>query len=192
MGPSSDERKTLVKRLRGLRWDLVILSAVAVVFPAFYAVDGEKGSKAVDVAWRYLQEMAFIFPAVLLLMGLFAVWVRRETVVRFLGEGSGLPGMLLSVLLGMLPTGPLYVAFPLAAMLLHKGARAANVILFLSSWACIKLPMELVEIQFLGWKFALLRWGFTVSVLLPMAWAAERLMSPSREKAEEGGEGASG
>ncbi len=172
--------------MRRLRWDLAALAVVVVAFPLLFLTYRERGSRALEASWKYLQEMLFIFPAVLVLMGLFAVWVRRETVVKFLGKESGLPGMVVAVLLGMLPTGPLYMAFPLASMLLRKGARVANVFLFLSSWACIKLPQELVEIQFLGARFALLRLGFTVAVLLPLALIAERLMPANFEEGPEG------
>ena len=76
----------------------------------------------------------------MVLMGLFAVWVERDVVVKYLGKGSGFRGLLLAVLLGTLPTGPLYIAFPLAAMLLKKGARVANVMVFLSRLGLHKAP----------------------------------------------------
>ncbi|NPV59480.1 MAG: hypothetical protein HPY75_07430 [Actinobacteria bacterium] len=135
----------------------------------------EKGEKAMDISWEFFKEMAFILPAVLVLMGLFGVWVDRRLVVKYLGEGSGIGGLLLAILLGTLPTGPLYVAFPLAGMLLKKGARVANVMLFLSAWACIKIPQELMELRFLGWRFTSLRLGLTVTILIPMALLAEAI-----------------
>ena len=162
-------------RRRKLRWDFLSLGLSAIAFAALGLLYPAQGSKALRVSWEYFQELVFVLPAVMVLMGLFAVWVRRETVVKYLGEESGLAGLLLSVLLGTLPTGPLYVAFPLAAMLLQKGARVANVTVFLCAWACIKLPMELVEFQFLGWKFALLRLGLTVVLVMPMGLAAEAI-----------------
>ena len=65
-------------------------------------------------------------------------------------------------ILGSLPTGPLYIAFPIAASLIKKGASISNVIVFLSAWACLKIPQEIVEIRFLGLKFLALRWILTV------------------------------
>ncbi len=163
-----------------VRWDWVSLAFSAAAFAALSLLFPQKGERAVRVSWEYFQEMVFVLPAVMVLMGLFAVWVRRETVAKYLGEGSGLSGLLLAVFLGTLPTGPLYVAFPLAAMLLKKGARMANVTVFLTSWACIKLPMELMEAQFLGWRFALLRLGLTVALVVPMGLAAEALYRRGR------------
>ncbi len=110
--------------------------------------------------------MAFILPAVLVIMGLFMVWVDRGLVVKYLGEGSGLKGLLISLLLGTLPTGPLYVGFPLAAALLKKGARVANVLVFLCSWAALSIPAELMELRFMGWKFMVARLALTVVVIV--------------------------
>ena len=79
------------------------------------------------------------------------------------------------MLLGALPTGPLYVAFPMGAMLIRKGARIANVMAFLSAWACIKIPQEMVELQFMGWQFTATRLLLTVILVGVMCLLAERV-----------------
>ncbi len=158
-----------------IKWDLVALVASAAALYGLSLAFPQKGEMALEVSWEFFKEMVFILPAVLIVMGLFGVWVKREVVVRYLGRDSGIGGLFLAILLGTLPTGPLYVAFPLAAMLLKKGARVAGVMLFLSAWACIKLPQEIMELQFLGLEFTLLRLGLTVAVLIPMVLLAETL-----------------
>ncbi len=165
-------RPPLRKRIK---WDVVALAVSAVALYGLSLTFQEKGERAMVASWEFFKEMAFVLPALMILMGLFAIWVDRGIVVKYLGKGSGTRGLFLAIVLGALPTGPLYIAFPLAAMLLKKGARVANVILFLSAWACIKLPQELMELQFLGWEFMSLRLGLTVAVLIPMALLAEFL-----------------
>lgn len=146
---------------RRIRWDWLILLILVTVTLAVSLAFPAQGRKVARISWDFFLEMLMILPAVLVLMGLFAVWVSREKVVKYLGEGSGIKGLLLSMALGSLPTGPLYVAFPMGAVLLKKGARVANVMAFLSAWACIKIPQELVEFQFMGWQFALTRLALT-------------------------------
>lgn len=180
-GKRKDEAAPKPPLRKRIKWDLFFLVLSVAAFAALSLAYRDKGSRALRVSWEYFQEMVFILPAVMIMMGLFAVWVRRESVVRYLGQGSGLTGLLLAILLGTLPTGPLYVAFPLAAMLLGKGARVAVVMVFLSAWACIKLPLELVELQFLGWKFTLLRLGLTVALVIPMSLLAEVLYNRKGE-----------
>ncbi len=97
-------------------------------------------------------------------------------VLKYLGKASGLKGILLSIAFGSLPTGPLYLAFPLASTLLSKGASISNIIIFFSAWACIKLPQELMEIQFLGVAFTLLRLVLTTISVVVMGKLIERLV----------------
>lgn len=44
----------------------------------------------------------------------------KETLMKYMGEKSGIYGILFSLLLGGIAAGPLYVAFPIAALLLKK------------------------------------------------------------------------
>jgi uncharacterized membrane protein YraQ (UPF0718 family) len=152
-----------------IRWDYVILFLLIPVFVVLVIVFPDEGGPARHVAWEYFKEMAEILPAVFIIMGLVSVWVEREFIVRFLGEESGVKGVVLSFIMGSIPMGPLYVAFPLAAVLLKKGAKVANIIIFLSAWACIKLPAELMEFQFLGWKFTLVRYLATLVVVVALS-----------------------
>lgn len=158
------------------------LAAVLAAAAVLVAVFPGRREKVASAAGSFLVEMAAVLPAVMILMGIFAVWVPAETVSRYLGKQSGLKGALLSLLFGTLPTGPLYVAFPLAQGLLKKGAGTANVVIFLSAWACIKLPQELVELQFLGAGFMALRLGLTVTLVFLMGWIIEKTMERNRKE----------
>jgi uncharacterized membrane protein YraQ (UPF0718 family) len=148
---------------------LVLAAALLFVFPA-------RRQPSIDAFRQFFFEMVFVMPAVLVIMGLFTVWVPKEMINRYLGHGSGLRGMVIALLFGTLPTGPLYAAFPLSKGLLDKGASPANVFVFLAAWACIKIPQELVELQFLGWRFTLARFGFTVVVVMAMAVVFQKML----------------
>ena len=143
---------------------ILTIAAAAVLLYLF----PENRDKALRASYSFFIEIILILPGILVLTGLFSVWVKNETVVQYLGHTSGIKGVALSFFLGMIPTGPLYVAFPIAASLLKKGARTSNIIIFLSSWACIKLPQELVEMRFMGVKFMVLRLVFTLILVYLM------------------------
>jgi len=175
----------LLKPWASLAGVVVLAAALMLIFPDRRAV-------AAATTWDYLREMVLILPAVMVMMGLFSAFVSRERVARYLGAASGIKGLLLAVLLGSLPTGPLYVAFPLAAALLKKGARISSVIVFLSAWACIKIPQEMVEIQFLGLKFMALRLLLTIAFVIPMGILIERMVVVRGNRAPAGGTGDEG
>ncbi len=154
----------------------IISVIVIVIFITLLFVFPQNKNSIIDNSINYFLEMMLILPAVMILMGLFNVWVSEKSVTNYLGKQSGLKGALISVFLGALPTGPLYVAFPLASSMIKKGASVSNIIVFLSAWACLKIPQELVELQFLGWKFMVLRWVFTVVLVVIMGLIIEKII----------------
>ncbi len=147
---------------------IVIVVIILMFFPA-------KTDAVVSTSKEYFIEMMIVLPAVMIIMGLFAVFISDETVLKYLGKNSGVKGIAIALFLGALPTGPLYIAFPLAATLLKKGSRISNIIVFLSAWACIKLPQELVELQFLGLDFMLSRLILTIIFVIIMGFVIEKI-----------------
>ena len=95
----------------------------------------EKSPEIIETSLSYFKQMALIFPAILILMGLFTVWVSKEFVMTHLGENSALKGIVVAFFLGAIPTGPIFVAFPMAQALRKKGASYTNIVIFLSAWA---------------------------------------------------------
>jgi len=143
---------------------IIFWLVIAFLFQRFFP---ERFPLAQEMSSRYIKEMLMIFPAVLVIMGLADVWVPTSLVKKYLGEKSGLKGKIFSFFLGTLPTGPMYIAFPIAGELLRKKASLSNVIIFLGVWASLKIPQLGVEIQFIGLKFSVLRFIFTsISILL--------------------------
>jgi len=128
-------------------------------------------------------EMLSVIPPIFLLLGLLDVWVPRETIIRYLGEGSGVKGIVLSIVLGAAAAGPLYGAFPIAAVMAKKGTKYSNIIIFLCSWSTLKIPMFLFEMSALGIKFALTRWLVNIPGILAIAYIIDRLIG-AEDKAE--------
>jgi len=161
-------------------WGLVSITLIIMI--TLLSVFPEKQEVVITTSWKFFIEMIWILPAVMVLMGLFAVWVSKETIVKYLGKTSGIRGIFLAIFLGALPTGPLYVAFPIAAGLIKKGARISNILIFLSAWACIKIPQEMVELQFLGAKFMALRLVLTIVFVIIMGVFIEQVIEWSDKK----------
>ncbi|MFC1863723.1 permease [Thermodesulfobacteriota bacterium] len=161
---------------KGINRRYVIVAATLIAAAIILWLFPNKFNAATAATWAYFLEMIMILPAVMVIMGLFSVFVSRELVVKYLGKTSGIKGILLALLFGALPTGPLYIAFPLAAAMKNKGASLSNIVIFLSTWACIKIPQELVELQFLGIKFMAVRLLLTVIFIAFMGLLIERLI----------------
>lgn len=76
----------------------------------------------------------------------------------------------------ILPIIFIIIAFPMATALIKKGARLSNIIVFLSAWACIKIPQEMVELQFLGLNFMASRLILTIVFISIMALCIEQII----------------
>jgi len=167
---------------KSMKQDAIILGATLIITIILVSIYPGKRGAVITTSWNFFVEMIMILPAVMVLMGLFSVFVPKEMVVKYLGKAAGIKAVFLGILMGSLPTGPLYVAFPIASALLKKGAKISCIIAFLSAWACIKIPQEMVELQFLGPKFMAARLILTIIFVVIMGISIERLIEWSDKK----------
>lgn len=124
----------------------------------------------------YVKEMLMIMPVILLLTSLINAWVPTETIERNFGKNSGFKGSIYSFLLGSFSAGPIYAAFPVCKTLLSKGASISNIVIVLSTWAVIKVPMLLNEAKFLSPKFMAIRWVLTTISIFIMGFITSKLV----------------
>lgn len=124
----------------------------------------------------YVKEMLMIMPVILLLTSLITAWVPRKTIENNFGKNSGYKGSIFSFLLGSFSAGPIYAAFPVCKMLLKKGASVSNIVIILSTWAVIKVPMLINEAKFLGPAFMVLRWVLTTTAIFIMGYVTSKLV----------------
>ena len=158
--------------LANYRLFLVVLAVNLVLF----LVEPPLAQQSAINSMSFMLEVLSIVPPVMVLMGLLDVWIPRRLVESHLGQESGFIGAGVAILLGTAAAGPLYAAFPVAVSLQKKGARLANIVIFLGTWASIKIPMILMESSFLGLRFALLRLLFTVPCILLSGYLMERII----------------
>ena len=162
--------KKILKRYRAF---LVVLVFIAVLTVVNYKL----GLKALTISANSFKEMLFVIPPVFVLLGLLDIWVPRETMVKFMGEGSGIKGVILSILLGSAAAGPLYGAFPVAAVFMKKGVKFMNILIFIGAWSTTKIPMFLFEIAALGNKFAITRLFVDIPGIIVIAFIISRFVS---------------
>ncbi len=144
-------------------------------------VNPHLGERAVVTIGYSLREMLLVIPPTFLLIGLIDVWVPKETIIRLMGKGSGLRGIILALLLGSLAAGPLYAAFPVVAVLVKKGTSFRNVVVLLGAWSTTKIPMFLFEITSLGSRFAYIRLVLSILGIILISMVLERVID-NREK----------
>lgn len=146
-----------------------LLTAVAVIYGLLFIAVPTQATQSVSNSLYYLKEMFQVLPVIFVLTAIIEAWVPKEIIIKRLGDSSGASGAVLSLLLGSVSVGPIYAAFPISKMLIAKGASIGNIVIILSSWAVIKIPMLANEAKFLGVKFMVARWFLTVVAILIIA-----------------------
>lgn len=168
-----------MKLLKTYKWFVFFIFLNLLLF----LVDQATGKQAAINTISNFYEMLKVLPPIFILIGLFDVWVPRETLVKYMGEGSGLKGMLLAFFLGSFTAGPLYASFPVAVILMKKGSKFSNVLIFIGAWSSTKLPLMLFETTNLGLSFTLVRFGLNIMGIVSMAFAIEWITGKKEKEA---------
>lgn len=170
-------RKSIKKRAPAVVKRFRFTIVFAFVLIALYFTDTAEGIKAFNISLSSTKEMLGLIPPVFILMGLLDVWVPKETFIRYMGEASGLKGVLTALLLGSAAAGPLYIAFPIAVILIKKKAKLAYVFFFLGMWSTTKIPLLLYEISYMGARFTAIQIAVCVPLFLLFSLIIEKTLS---------------
>lgn len=134
---------------------LIIIAAAVYV----YLRDGR--DRFYDVAWHDFGLFGSMLPKVLagcLIATLLTVLLPREVISRWVGTESGLKGILIATLAGIiLPGGP-FAIFPIAGAFITVGADVSAAITLITSWTLLGInravvwEMPFFGIEFVGWR----------------------------------------
>ncbi len=112
---------------------------------------------AINMIVEILPLLLFAF----VIAGMVRALLPQHLLSKWIGQDSGMRGILIGTVAGGLAPGGPYVSLPLAAALLRSGASIGTMVAFLTAWslwAVSRLPME---VGILGWRFALIRLSCT-------------------------------
>ncbi|KKY00526.1 MULTISPECIES: permease [Paraclostridium] len=115
------------------------------------------GFKIFSTTFSSLIQMLSILPPVMILLSLLDIWVPKKYFIKYMGDSSGIKGIFITFLIAFFSAGPMYAAFPFTAILMKKGVKFSNIIIFLNAWCVTKFSTLLFEMGALGYKFTILR-----------------------------------
>ena len=152
-----------------------LLAIILIIYVVLAVYQSDMALQALDNSTYYLIEMAQILPVIFMLTVSIDVLIPKEWIVKRLGKGSGLAGAVLALAFGSLSVGPIYAAFPITKTLHKKGASVSNIVIILSAWAVVKVPMLANEAKFLGPEFMAVRWILTVMFIFVIGFIMNKL-----------------
>lgn len=144
---------------------------------SLFVIDNNIGFKAFNSAKSSFFQMLGVLPPIMLMLGLMDVWVPREILMKYMGNDSGFLGVFLAMLLGSLAAGPMYASFPFTAILMKKGVKFSNIVIFMNAWCVTKVSTLLFEISALGFKFTIIRLLIDIPGVILMGIIIEYIMS---------------
>ena len=149
---------------------LILLTIIITIF------NKEIGVKSFKIAFTSFKQMIEVVPPIMVILGLMDVWIPRETMMKYMGDNSGIRGIFISILIGSIAAGPMYAAFPFAKVLLKKRVKFSNIIIFMNAWCVTKISTLIFEFSSLGYKFTLARLFIDIPGVIIMGYLVEALI----------------
>lgn len=115
--------------------------------------------KGVALGWLTIKRNIFLLVIAFMLVGYVNVLSPTNLIHDWIGPDSGLRGLVLAEVIGMLLPGGPYVVFPLIAVLYSSGAGLGPAVTIITSWSTQALLTISFELPFMGWRFTAIRWG---------------------------------
>ena len=164
---------TVIKILK--RYKSFLISLFVLIILSFFSKS--IFTETLNTAGSSILQMLSVLPPIMIMLGLMDVWIPREQLMKYMGNKSGIIGVILAMLIGSIAAGPMYASFPFTAVLIKKGAKFSNIITFMNSWCLIKVSTLLFEFSALGYKFTLVRLLIDIPGILIMSYLVNLLMS---------------
>ena len=164
---------TVIKILK--RYKAFLISLFVLIILSFF--NKSILTETINTVNSSILQMLSVLPPIMLILGLMDIWIPREQLMKYMGNKSGAIGILLAMLIGSVAAGPMYAAFPFTAVLIKKGAKFSNIIIFMNAWCLTKISTLLFEISALGYKFTLVRLLIDIPGVLIMSYLVNLLMS---------------
>lgn len=140
---------------------LIYLLIIASAYLLLALKNRQKTGQSLTMTGKSLLKLLPLLMAVFGLVGLFQEFLPAELVSQWLGESSGILGLLIGASAGAVAIGPPLAAYPLAGSLLDAGAWPPAIAAFIVSWISVGIITLPFEAQIFGSRFALLRNGIS-------------------------------
>ncbi len=115
-------------------------------------------TKGIEVATDFYHLALEIFPFLLIvfvLMVLINLFLKPALLIKYMGEGSGIIGWIISVVAGILSMGAIYMWFPMLQEIRDKGVKPGLLAVFLYNRG-VKLNWLPVMIVYFGLKYVVI------------------------------------
>jgi len=128
-----------------------------IVIALYFVVLFIKPDSIVPALNFFVETLVRILPilvSIFVLMAVVNLFVNQKKLVGYLGKNAGFKGWLISIIGGIISTGPIYMWYPLLSQMQKRGVRNGFIAVFLYNRA-IKPALLPMIILYFGLKFTI-------------------------------------
>jgi uncharacterized membrane protein YraQ (UPF0718 family) len=154
----------------------IMTAAAVLAFVAVYWKSPDAAQRGLNATGSLLLEITPRMIAAFTLAGLFQAVVPEDVIVRWMGQGSGMRGILIGMTLGTVTPGGPMTHFPVIASLFKMGVGVGPLVAYLTAWSLFGLQRIIMwEIPFLGLQVVAIRVGVSLFFPLLVGWLTQMI-----------------
>ncbi|MBN2458228.1 hypothetical protein JXB31_03810 [Candidatus Woesearchaeota archaeon] len=157
------------------RASLYFMFGVIVVYVVVALIDAEKAVASVDFFFALLIKIAPLMLLIFSLMVIANYYLDEKIISRWFTGRKGVTRWLITIVAGILSSGPIYMWYPLLAQLKEKGLGYGYLACFMYNRA-IKIPLLPVMIAYFGLRYVLVLTVVMIMMSYLQGIIAQKLM----------------
>lgn len=122
-----------------------------------YLIDKKKGKKSIKIGFKKLVKNLPIFFNMIMLISVTLYFITDDLILKYLGEGNIIKGLIIGMSSGSITLMPGFVAFPFAGVLLEKGVSYTVLAGFTNSLMLVGIMTFPLEKKYFGLKLTVFR-----------------------------------
>jgi uncharacterized membrane protein YraQ (UPF0718 family) len=143
---------------------LSIITLCFIVLSLFF--DHQKTVRGIKKGIKMFINLLPILLLMLALVSIVLFLIPNETLVRYMGEGSGVKGWITAAGVGSVALIPGFIAYPLCGILIKSGVAYSVIAVFITTLMMTGFITLPVEAKFFGWRTSVIRNLFSLVAAL--------------------------
>ena len=135
---------------------------VALLYCILFLLAPDKALIAFRASMSIFMRICIAFSLVFFLIFALNLFLKPSHLTSLLGKESGIKGVIVSALAGIISVGPIYAWYPLLKELKARGAKNSLIAIFLNNRA-VKPVLLPIMISYFGWIYVLI---FSLATIL--------------------------